>query len=206
MAIKLEQLSKSWSGEILYDHFSFTFEENRITGLMGASGSGKTTLLNMIAGIVPPDNGCISGISSNQIAYIFQEDRLLPWRTVRENVTFVLKEPNNRKVDEVLKALGILDVADAYPKSLSGGMRKRVAIARAFCYPASLLLMDEPFSGLDKKLKYKIMNDLKKLWEITPKTIIFVSHNQDELEFLCSEIYELTGKPVRLKQLKEKTE
>lgn len=198
MPIKLINVTKRYDDLVLYQDFSFEFPDQQIVGIMGASGSGKTTLLNLLAGVLRPDAGEISGIEKDSIAYIFQEDRLLPWKTVRENLAFVLKTPDAGRIDETLELVGLSGYADAYPKELSGGMRKRVAIARAFCYPSKLLLMDEPFSSLDEKLKNRIIKDFKKLWDKDKKTVIFVSHIKEELESLCSQIYTIEGRPVHI--------
>ena len=106
-------------------------------------------------------------------------------------------EAIEEKVKEVLVLLGLWDERNAYPKTLSGGMRRRVAIGRAFAYEGNCLLMDEPFKGLDYALKEQLFSDLKKLWEKYPKTIIFVTHQYEEAEALADFTYVLEGKPVR---------
>ncbi|MEG0378083.1 MAG: ATP-binding cassette domain-containing protein, partial [Eubacterium sp.] len=188
MAIEIKNLSKAFGNDQIYEQFNTTFETEQITGITGPSGSGKTTLLNLCAGLQVPDSGQITGIDHGKLSYIFQEDRLLPWRTVRENLEFVLKEKDLEKVPEILELVGLSAYAEHYPKALSGGMRQRVSIARAFCYPSEILLMDEPFSSLDTGLKERLMNDFLELWYKDKKTVIFVSHNQQELEHLCHRI------------------
>lgn len=201
MDIKLVNLTKYYEKDCIYDHLNLTFSENKITGIMGPSGSGKTTLLNLLAGIIKPEDGSLEGIEKGKIAYIFQEDRLLPWRTVRQNLEFILEEDKTERVTRVLEMVGLLKYQDYYPRALSGGMRKRVSIARAFCYPSNLLLMDEPFSSLDTELKERLAQDFKQLWQQDPKTVVYVSHNRDELEKLCDTIYRLKGRPVILEKI-----
>ncbi|HAZ06344.1 MAG TPA: ABC transporter, partial [Acetobacterium sp.] len=139
------------------------------------------------------------------ISYIFQEPRLLPWRTVRENLRFVFKEksikmpgPHDADIDAMLELVGLATVGDHYPSELSGGMRQRVSIARAFLYPSELLLMDEPFSSLDCALKNRLIDDFSKIWAQDKRTVIFVSHNEDEISRLAQEVLTFSDKPVQL--------
>lgn len=205
MAIIIKNLCKAFGDQVIFDDFSLTLETNRITGIVGPSGSGKTTLLNLCCGLLQPDRGTIAGVNPAAISYIFQEPRLLPWRTIRENLRFVFKDQPVKKsgahdqaIEAMLKLVGLETVGAYYPHELSGGMRQRVAIARAFLYPSELLLMDEPFSSLDLALKNKLMGDFKKIWEQDKRTVIFVSHNQDEIKTLSHEILTFSDKPVQI--------
>ncbi|MEG2896956.1 MAG: ABC transporter ATP-binding protein [Eubacterium sp.] len=184
MDIEIKNLSKVFGQDRIYKDFNITFKENTISGLSGPSGIGKTTLLNFCAGLKQPDSGIITGIDLKKLSYIFQEDRLLPWCTVLENLEFVLKEKDKQKAFEILKMVNLEDYAGYYPNALSGGMQKRVSIARAFCYPSETLLMDEPFGNLDQVLKEHLMDVFLKLWKENQKTVIFVSHNREELKKL----------------------
>ena len=201
MDIKIKNLTKAYGNEVIYHDFSIKFPENKITGIMGPSGSGKTTLLNLLAGVTAPDDGIIEGVEDGKVSYIFQEDRLLPWRTVKQNLCFVLDKEQESMVTPILEMVGLAAYADYYPKALSGGMRQRISIARAFCYPSSLLLMDEPFSSLDFELKDRLTEDFKRLWRQDPKTVIYVSHNRDELTKICNAIYLLKEKPVKIEKI-----
>lgn len=205
MAIIIKNLCKAFGDQVIFDDFSLTLETNRITGIVGPSGSGKTTLLNLCCGLLQPDRGTITGVNPAAISYIFQEPRLLPWRTIRENLRFVFKDQPVKKsgthdqaIEAMLKLVGLETVGAYYPHELSGGMRQRVAIARAFLYPSELLLMDEPFSSLDLALKNKLMSDFKKIWAQDKRTVIFVSHNQDEIKTLSHEILTFSDKPVQI--------
>ena len=130
---------------------------------------------------------------------------MLPWRTVRENLRFVFKEkaidkpgPHDADIDAMLELVGLATVGDYYPQELSGGMRQRVAIARAFLYPSELLLMDEPFSSLDCSLKNRLIDDFLKIWEQDKRTVVFVSHNEDEIRRLADVILTFSDKPVQI--------
>lgn len=205
MSIIIKNLSKKYGGETIFEDFNLVFEKNKITGILGPSGAGKTTLLNLCSGLEQPDCGTIEGINFQSISYIFQEPRLLPWRTVRENLRFVFKEKAIKKpgvhdadIDAMLELVGLATVGDYYPQELSGGMRQRVSIARAFLYPSELLLMDEPFSSLDCSLKNRLIDDFLKIWEQDKRTVIFVSHHEDEIRRLAHVILTFSDKPVKI--------
>ncbi|MDK2941109.1 MAG: NitT/TauT family transport system ATP-binding protein [Acetobacterium sp.] len=205
MSIIIKDLGKKYGQETIFKDFNLVFEKNRITGILGPSGAGKTTLLNLCGGLEQPDRGTIEGINPQAISYIFQEPRLLPWRTVRENLRFVfkaraIKKPGSheREIDAMLERVGLTTVGDYYPHELSGGMRQRVSIARAFLYPSELLLMDEPFSSLDSSLKNRLMDDFLKIWEQNKRTVIFVSHQEDEIRHLADIILTFSDKPVQV--------
>ncbi|MBI4855509.1 MAG: ABC transporter ATP-binding protein [Acetobacterium woodii] len=210
MSVIISKLYKKYGDEIIFEDFNLVFEKNKISGILGPSGAGKTTLLNLCSGLEKPDSGTIEGINPQSISYIFQEPRLLPWRTVRENLRLLFKEKSIRKagahesdIDGMLKLVGLGSVGDLYPQELSGGMRQRVAIARAFLYPSELLLMDEPFSSLDYSLKNRLIEDFLKIWEQDKRTVIFVSHNEDEIRQLAQVIFTFSDKPVQI--LKKET-
>jgi len=190
--IELKGIDKRFEKQVVFSNLNIAFEKGSITGISAPSGYGKTTLLNLMAGLLKPDAGTIRGIRPDEVSYIFQEARLIPWKTVKENIEFVLKEPNKDNIETILENVGLTDFAEAYPKALSGGMKQRVAIARAYCYPATLLLMDEPFSSLDQTLKKSMMDVLMDLRKTDQRTIVFVSHQQAELAYLCDEVIDLT--------------
>ncbi|WP_373481602.1 ABC transporter ATP-binding protein [Acetobacterium sp.] len=205
MSIIIKDLDKKYGEETIFEDFNLVFEKNKITGILGPSGAGKTTLLNLCSGLEQPDRGTIEGINFQSLSYIFQEPRLLPWRTVRENLRLVFKEkaikkpgPHDADIDAMLELVGLATVGDYYPQELSGGMRQRVSIARAFLYPSELLLMDEPFSSLDCSLKNRLIEDFSKIWEQDKRTVIFVSHNEDEIRRLAHVILTFSDKPVQI--------
>ncbi|MBN2796959.1 MAG: ABC transporter ATP-binding protein [Clostridia bacterium] len=198
--IKVENLSIQYGSLKVLEKFNYVFHPNDITVLYGPSGCGKTTLLNAIAGTISYE-GLIK--AKKPVSYIFQEDRLLPWMSVYENIAYVLdnsidEESKYDKVMHNLTLVGLADQKDAYPSQLSGGMKRRVSIARAFAFPGEILLMDEPFKGLDKALKEQIMSDFLKIWENDKRSVIFVTHDENEANFIGHKILHLKGLPMEI--------
>jgi len=203
MNINIKNLNKSYGNELVFKDFNIDFSDEQINCIVGKSGCGKSTLLNIIAGIIEAQSGEISGVSMNDISYIFQEDRLIEWLTVRENLELALKRyydnsTLNDKVNEVLKLVGIYDIKDKYPNKLSGGMRQRINIARAFGKPSKLILMDEPFKSLDYKLKYTIIDEFKNLLNREKRMVILVTHDLDEAIYFRGNIIVFRNKPVEI--------
>lgn len=158
----------------------------------------------MITGILTSDNEEFKSIPKDNISYIFQEDRLIEWITLDENMKlvgkkFYDKDKLNIVVDKYLKVVEIEDYKHSYPQMLSGGIRQRGNIARAFIKPAKYIIMDEPFKSIDVKLKYEIMQKIKKILKKDSKTVIFVTHDIDEALFLADKIFILGGNPVTIK-------
>lgn len=203
MGLILKDIRKSYDGNVIFDNFNIEFSEGNICCILGASGCGKTSLLNIIGGILKPDYGNIEGIENKSISYIFQEPRLLPWKTVRDNIDFVLSremDPSERKtkLDELLKLVDMESFADYYPSQLSGGMSQRVSLARAFALPSQIILMDEPLSGLDVSLKRNILNRFVGIWTNDRRTVIYVTHDIDEALMLGNEIFVIGERPVKV--------
>ncbi|PAB59890.1 ABC transporter ATP-binding protein [Anaeromicrobium sediminis] len=203
MSISIKNLNKSYDDLKVYKDFNIKFEKNKINTLLGPSGCGKTTLINIIAGLSKYDSGHIEGLDFRNISYIFQEPRLIPWLSVYDNIDFVLKgQFEQKKRDQIIRShlelVNLHEFKDYYPENLSGGMKQRVSIARAFSYPSNILLMDEPFKGLDMSLKQDIINSFIKLYEKQPKTIIYVTHHIDESLLLSDYIYILNNSPVEI--------
>ena len=145
--IRFEQVTKAYGEKQVVKEVSLTFDKGFYL-LTGPSGIGKTTLLRLAAGLEQPDSGRIETEAGKRLRMVFQEDRLLPWKTVLGNV--MLECGNKEKADVLLQTLGLSGEENAYPASLSGGMRRRTAIARALCAEPDILLLDEPFNGLDE--------------------------------------------------------
>lgn len=204
MNIHIRDLNKSYGNEEIFKDFNLNFSDDKINCIIGKSGCGKSTLLNIIAGLTEIQNGEISGVSINDISYVFQEDRLIEWLTVYENLELALKKYFNKnmlnnRIEEVLKLLGISEIKNKYPGVLSGGMKQRVNIARAFGKPSKLILMDEPFKSLDYKLKYTIIDEFKDLLKKEKRMVILVTHDLDEAIYFQGNIIVFNNKPVQVK-------
>ncbi|MBN1055947.1 ABC transporter ATP-binding protein [Clostridium botulinum] len=204
MKIEIKNLSKAYNNEIVFERFNLTLENSKVNCIVGKSGCGKSTLLNMLAGILKFDDGEISGITKNEVSYIFQEDRLIEWLTVEENLIFALKKYYDKlelkeKIKYILSSLGLEDVKNKYPEELSGGMKQRVNIARAFGKPSKVILMDEPFKSLDYTLKYKIIDEFKNIMLNENRTVVLVTHDVDEAIYFNGNIIVFGERPVKIK-------
>lgn len=188
--MKIDGLSKSFGPKTVFKDFSIDIYEGQTLAVMGPSGCGKSTLLNIIAGLEKPDRGRLEGFEGKKIAYAFQEPRLIPWMTVRRNVDFVLPRTLGEDIrggiaDKWLKTMHLEDCGDLLPSRLSGGMAQRVSLARALAYGGDLLLLDEPFNGIDAGLRAQIIASLKEIWEKESTTVIMVTHDRSEAEALA---------------------
>lgn len=203
MSLKLENITKSFGDREILSRFSLEFKPGSITCLFGPSGCGKTTLLNIMGGISLPDSGSVSGFTREKKSFIFQETRLLPWKTVLGNVLFPLVDvlPGMQGIETARKFIRLVGLENEechYPHQLSGGMKQRVSIARAFAFPGSLILMDEAFQNLDNSLKYSILDSFLKIWKDDGRTVIFVTHDIDEAIQLGQKIIFLDQKPLSI--------
>jgi NitT/TauT family transport system ATP-binding protein len=190
---------------------SLAIEAGTFVAIVGPSGCGKSTLLNAAAGLLFPPSGRVSvfgehltGINPHA-AYLFQQDALLPWRTVLDNVMLGLvfrKVPEFEALAaarEWLGRIGLAGFEDRFPHQLSGGMRKRVAVAQAWIVNPRILLMDEPFASLDVQTRQIMENELLALWQETRKTVLFVTHDLEEAIALADRVVVLSTGPARLK-------
>ncbi len=188
--MELQAISKRFGDAVVLENFSLTLADGRVC-LFGPSGCGKTTLMRILAGLERADGGKVTGMTNKKIAYMFQEDRLLPWATALENVALVSDE---KRAAKWLADLGLEDAMDKKPRELSGGMQRRVALARALAYEGDVLLLDEPFKGLDEELKSKAMALVKERFR--GGLMILVTHDAKEAEVLAERIYYLAGPPL----------
>lgn len=201
--IEFINVSKSFNNlEILKD-FNISFKKNKITCLFGPSGVGKTTIANIVANLIEIDNGSVKGTEDAVYSYVFQEPRLLEWYSVYDNIDFVLKNvyDNENRVNIINNYINMVELTDYKnykPKELSGGMAQRVSLARAFAFPSNVLILDEPFKGLDIKLKREMILLFKKLWNKSKRTVIFITHDVDEAVTLSDYIYFLDKKPAKV--------
>ncbi len=177
--IKAENISKSFGEKNVISGLSCFIEHGKVTLVVGPSGAGKTTLLRILAGLEKADTGEIHGLENKKIAYLFQEDRLFPWLTALENVAAVCDERGRKeKALSLLSELGLGDSAKKFPHELSGGMSRRVAIARSLMADGDVVILDEPFQGLDTESEMRTLEVIKKYCE--GKTVIAVTHDTEQ--------------------------
>ncbi len=205
MGIRIEGLAKSFGELQVFRELSLDISGSGITAILGPSGCGKTTLLHVVAGLLQPDRGSVTGLEGKRVSYLFQEPRLLPWKTVWGNLEVVLQEllePHERRarINRFLGIVELLPFRDAYPHELSGGMRQRVAIARAFAFPGELLLMDEPFQALDLALKLSLVREFERLWLAEPRLSVFVTHDVHEALVLGDDILVFSPRPATVRR------
>lgn len=198
--IVIDNFTFGYPDKPLFKNFSFDVKAGKINVILGASGVGKTTLLNAITGLINYE-GKISGVPG-KISYIFQNDRLIDAVSVYKNLDLVLKNDYKDKktrrklIDETLETLEISDVGKRLPTEISGGQAQRVQIARAFLYPSDLMIIDEPFKGLDVALKTRLINKFLDLWKIDGRTIIMVTHDVYEALLMGDYVSIISGNPV----------
>lgn len=190
MSVIITDLCKTFDDNEVLKNVNITLKDNSIYCLMGASGIGKTTLLRILMGLEHADSGSMSGIDIKSISCMFQEDRLIPYLSAIDNVRIVLRGKNNR--EEVRNnLLSILpdDSLDMPVSSLSGGMKRRVALARALSYPGKLIILDEPFTGLDKDTKLNVIDYILKMRN--NRTLIIATNGTDDADLLGAKIIKL---------------
>ena len=194
------------SGTEALQAIDITVTYGAFVSLIGASGCGKSTLLRIIAGLVPPSQGRVQWAADvgGQVGFVFQEPTLMPWATVWDNVYLPLRLAGwsrgeaSAPIAATLDSLGLGGFERAYPRELSGGMRMRVSIARALVRSPKLLLLDEPFAALDELTRFRLNEDLLRLWQEQRWTVVFVTHSLFEAVFLSNRIVVLTPRPGRV--------
>jgi len=192
---------------------SFEIGHEEFVAIVGPSGCGKSTILNMIAGLVEPTAGRIeidgrpvTGVPAN-VGYVFQKDTVYPWRTVRRNIALGLEyrgirgEAQARRVAAAVTMAGLEGFEDAFPATLSGGMRQRVALVRTLIVEPQILLMDEPFGALDLHTKLELHAELLRLWGERRQTVVFITHDLSEAITLADRIVVMTRRPGRIKTI-----
>jgi len=182
--MRIENKTVKYGDLVVLDQFSHTFETGKITSIFGPSGCGKTSLLNLI---------CEEAI---KVSYVFQEDKLMPWLSVEDNIKLVCEDE-----EAIKRALDIVKMSDYkshYPKELSGGMKRRVALVRAFVHESDLLLMDEPFKGLDNQLKYEIIEAFLDLHRQVARTVLMVTHDEKVAKKVSHKILYVKGLPLEV--------
>lgn len=193
MSIKMKNICKSFNGQQVLSDVSMSFSEGKITCIMGASGVGKTTLINILMGLWEADSGEITGINNKKISAVFQEDRLIEhWDAIKNILLVCSGNVTNEIVKKHLEDIGLVDYEGKPVRALSGGMRRRVAIVRAILSEYDILFMDEPFKGLDEKLKNQVVNYVRE--NTKGKTLIVITHDRDEVAMLGGELVYLNSR------------
>jgi len=216
--IEIKNLDFSYSGkqedEIkVIDDLSLSVYDQEFLSIVGASGCGKSTLLNIIAGLLPPGGGTII-LNDERITgpgpdrtMVFQDDAVFPWYTVRKNIEYGIKismsdkQQRNKEIEHTLDLVGLTDNDDMYPRQLSGGMRKRVDVARAIITKPEVLLMDEPFAALDVMTKQKLQDQFLKIWNETKMTVVFVTHDLEEALYMADRVVVMSNYPGRISRV-----
>ncbi|MDD4413030.1 MAG: ATP-binding cassette domain-containing protein [Oscillospiraceae bacterium] len=198
MAIVFNEVDFSYDGiNKILDKFSLAFPEKGAVCLSGPSGCGKTTLLRLLAGLEKPQGGIISGMESIHPAFVFQENRLLPWMSALDNVELVCAGDGRVGAEKWLNRVGLVGNEHKMPGELSGGMKRRIAIARALAAPADFLILDEPFTGLDKPLWKSIADHISDIY--ADKLVIMVTHITEHAYSLNAKVIKLNGPPLGYK-------
>lgn len=215
--IRIDHVSFEYSNQPtdhrIIEDFNLCLFDREFVSIVGASGCGKTTLLNIIAGLLPPSRGDVY-IEDQPIikpgqdrAMVFQDDAVFPWYTVSQNVAYGLKK-RNLKPGEVkatteyyLDLVGLKDSKNLFPRQLSGGMRKRVDVARALAIKPQVLLMDEPFAALDVFTKSRLQEEFLNIWNDNRMTVVFVTHDLEEAIYLSDRVVVLSSHPGRVRRI-----
>ena len=204
----LKGVGRRFSGYTAVQDITFDVATARFVSIVGPSGCGKSTVLNMIGGLLAPSSGVVeifgeplAGIN-RRASYMFQQDALLPWKTVLGNIQFGLdlrgrdRDAAREHATAWIERVGLDGFADRYPYQLSGGMRKRVAMAQAWIVNPDLLLMDEPFGALDVHTRMRMESEILGLWTESKQTVIFVTHDLEEAISLADEVFVLSAGPA----------
>jgi NitT/TauT family transport system ATP-binding protein len=213
--VRFDNVGVRYGALQVVENVSFGIDQGDFVSLIGPSGCGKTTMLNMLAGFVAPTSGRVLLDGKPVVGpgpergVIFQEYGVFPWLTVAQNIEFGLKlsanrvpEGERREIrDRYMRLMGLQDFADAYPKTLSGGMRQRLAIARAYAVKPEFLLMDEPFGALDAQTRNHMQNLLLQVLEQEGKTVMLITHSVEEAIYLSSRIVVVTARPARVRTI-----
>lgn len=197
------------NGECVIEDISFSINAGECVGLTGPSGSGKSTIAHIAAGHILPAKGEVNvdgrnltGSPNRQVFLIHQESDLFPWLKVKKQIGFAMKQKDEKILSELLSLVKLSAYRNYYPNQLSGGMKKRLAIARALAVNPRLLILDESFSSLDSNLKFELYRDLKDIWQKTNTTILLITHDSKDLQNLAQREIRLTPqKPTRILEI-----
>lgn len=180
-ALKLDGITKTYGTRTVLRDLSLTLHPRECTVILGKSGCGKTTLLRLLAGLEAPDGGTVEKPAGLKLGMMFQEARLFPWLTCRENIALGLPAGTDpRETDHWLQLVQLTEAADQYPSQLSGGMQQRASLARTLAMHSDLILMDEPFAALDYFTRSQLQQELRSMVEQLSMGVVLVTHNVDE--------------------------
>lgn len=211
--VSLRFIAPDGTATLALRNFSMTVAKGEFVAIVGPTGSGKSTTLNLVTGLLQPTVGQVrimgkpvSGIDP-RIGFVFQADAVFPWKSVRDNVAAgplfrgTPKAQAMKLADEWIHRVGLANFGNHYPHQLSGGMRKRVALAQTFINQPEILLMDEPFSALDMQTRTLMQDELLRLWSGTGGSVVFVTHDLEEAIALADRVFVLTARPATLKRV-----
>lgn len=210
--VRVKNLTKKFGDLLVLDDISFQVGEGEFLCIVGPTGCGKTTFLNSLTKLYDITKGEILvndqavDLKKHNIAYIFQEYSTFPWMKVEDNVKYGLRikrlpeKEIQERADEMIRMVGLDEYRSYYPDQLSASMLQRVVIARAFAVQPELLIMDEPYGQLDISLRFRLEDELIRLWRKTKTTVIFITHNIEEAVYLSERILVLTNKPTKIKK------
>jgi len=210
--IMFEHISHRYNGkrsEWILEDVSFAIHKGECVGLTGPSGCGKSTLAHIGAGYIMPESGRVmvdgqdlTHKPNRNVFLIHQESDLFPWQRVKKQIAFAMENPDQQKVMELISLVKLTGFENFFPSQLSGGMKKRLALARALAVNPKLLILDESFSSLDSNLKLELYEDLKQIWQKTNTTILLITHDSRDLANLANREIKLTAdKPTRIDQI-----
>lgn len=210
--VSIEHITKSFGDLLIVDNVSLDLKEKEFVSILGPSGSGKSTIFNIISGLMKPDTGSIyiededfTG-KTGRVSYMYQKDLLLPWKKIIDNVAIPLiikgesKNSAREKVKKYFEIFGLQDFEYKYPHQLSGGMRQRASLMRTYMFSEDIILLDEPFGGLDAITKTKMQSWLLGILDKLNASIFFITHDIEEAIFLSDRIYILSDRPARVKE------
>lgn len=204
MSMAIQNLRKRFGDLLVLDSVSFEMQASSITAILGPSGCGKTTLLNILSGILAADAGAMAGLEDKRFSYCFQEPRLLAWLSAEDNMRYAMASLQDtstieQRISRFLEEAGLTEFRHFRPNQLSGGMQKRLSLARAFAFPSDILLLDEAFSAVDLKQKIELMQAFLKLWKDERPTAVIVTHDMHDALFLADQVVVLSQRPARVR-------
>lgn len=210
--VEVKDLTKRFGDLLVLDHINFDIKKNEFVCVVGPTGCGKTTFLNCLTRIHQPSEGDLfidgepADPRKHNISFIFQEPSALPWLTVEENIAYGLKikklpkDEINKRVEQIIKLMGLQDSRKKYPGDLSVSVAQRVVIGRSFAMQPDLLLMDEPYGQMDVKMRFYLEDEVIRLWKELGSTVVFITHNIEEAVYLAERVIILSNKPANIKE------